>query len=696
MIEYIHEGIDAQKIIAADVQRKRILDRQANPFVWFMGRVQNKLIGKNPIIEMRPFYLAEELGIVFQIDHQKRYKKIYSVRGWIFQKEEKSIVIRVSDSKKRSIPFYLKTEVRDDAERAFNRKEGTVLGFCIYVNCNGHKVDELNLEFEVEGIFTAYKPDFEEYQECDLIGPEYYVKALDLQLSIRELKMQKRVKFRYNPMISVIVPLYNTPLDYLQEMIDSVLNQSYSNIQLCLADGSSKEDVEIFVRQRYGKNRKVLYKRLKDNKGISENTNAAYQMATGDFIMLCDHDDIVMPNACYEMVKVINQEQDVDIVYTDEDKVAMDGIYYFGPHYKPDFNLAFLRDNNYICHVFLVRKSLADKLDGPELKEYDGAQDFDFILRCAEKAEKICHIPKVLYHWRCHPLSTAMNPQSKLYAYEAGKKAVIDSYRRNGIDADVEMTRYYGRYHSRFKVKDTPSVRIIIWGDDTERLHKNADILGEYTSYSNYDVVCVDGISCNKDSFFPDFKGLQKLNEEISGIKDGYCVLLYQDTMFMQDSWLEEMLGYCNLENYGICGAKIITDDRYIYSCGQYIDHEGNVCEEMHGLSMADTSAMGRAESSREVSSISIHGMMFRVSLWNKIGGFNPEFGSCAVADFCLRAGQSDIKTVENVYVELGIVSQNSAWDDVSKVSNTLFRKKWNDFIVKGDPMYNPQISYWE
>ena len=416
MIEYIHEGIDAQKIIAADAQRKRILNRQANPFAWFMGRVQNKLIGKNPIIEMRPFYLAEELGIVFQIDHQKRYKKIYSVRGWVFQKEEKSIVIRVSDSKKRSISFYLKTEVRDDAERAFDRKEGTVLGFCLYVNCNGHKVDELNLEFEVEGSFTSYRPVFEEYRECDLIGNEYFVKALDLQPSLKELKMQKRVKFRYNPMISVIVPLYNTPLDYLQEMIDSVLNQSYSNIQLCLADGSSKEDVEIFVRQRYGKNRKVLYKRLKDNKGISENTNAAYQMATGDFIMLCDHDDIVMPNACYEMVKVINQEQDVDIVYTDEDKVAMDGIYYFGPHYKPDFNLAFLRDNNYICHIFLVRKSLADKLDGPELKEYDGAQDFDFILRCAEKAEKICHIPKVLYHWRCHPLSTAMNPQSKLYA----------------------------------------------------------------------------------------------------------------------------------------------------------------------------------------------------------------------------------------------------------------------------------------
>ena len=195
--------------------------------------------------------------------------------------------------------------------------------------------------------------------------------------------------------------------------------------------------------------------------------------------MLCDHDDTIALNTLYEMTKAVNENPEIDVIYTDEDKVTMDGKHYFEPHFKPDFNLDYLRSTNYICHIFVVKKTIVDEV-GTLRSKYDGAQDYDFILRCCEKAKVIHHIPKVLYHWRSHPASTAGNPESKLYAYEAGRKAVEAHYKRLGIDAAVVMTENYGHYRTQFTIEGQPLISIIIPNKDQIRMLDNCCLL--YTS----------------------------------------------------------------------------------------------------------------------------------------------------------------------------------------------------------------------
>lgn len=196
---------------------------------------------------------------------------------------------------------------------------------------------------------------------------------------------------------------------------------------------------------------------LGDNLGISGNTNAALRMAKGDFIILADHDDTIPEHALYEVAKTINGHPDCDVIYSDEDKLDMDGGALFDPHFKPDFNPDLLTSVNYICHLFVVKRALLDRVGGFR-HEFDGAQDYDFIFRCTENAKEICHIPKVLYHWRCHQESTASNPESKLYAFEAGARAIMAHYERCGIPAEkVEKGVDYGIYHTIFNIQGRPA-----------------------------------------------------------------------------------------------------------------------------------------------------------------------------------------------------------------------------------------------
>ena len=316
----------------------------------------------------------------------------------------------------------------------------------------------------------------------------------------RVLRRQKHASFAQKPLISIVIPLYCTPLPYLKELIESVRRQSYENWQLCLADGSPDDKAKEFLEKHYGREKRIVYQKLKENGGISANTNAAAELAKGEYLMFCDHDDTLEPDALYEIVKAIN-DTDADVIYTDEDKVSMDGQHYFDPNFKPDFNLFRLRENNYICHIFVVRKSLTDET-GMLRSEFDGAQDFDFILRCCEKAKKITHIPKVLYHWRCHMDSTAADPSSKAYAYEAGRKAIREHYQRMGIDAKVDMTERPGWYRSHIKVQGNPMVSIIIPNKDhTDDLELCLFSMSRKSTYRNYEVLIVENNSEKEETF---------------------------------------------------------------------------------------------------------------------------------------------------------------------------------------------------
>lgn len=305
------------------------------------------------------------------------------------------------------------------------------------------------------------------------------------------------------PLISVVVPAYKTPAKFLREMIESLEVQTYTNWELCIAN-ASPEDVAMseVLREYTSKDARVKVENLKENLGIAENTNAAMEMASGEYTGLLDHDDLLAPQALYRIVEALNQSrEEPDVFYSDEDKVTTDLSEHFQPHFKPDFNVDLLRSNNYITHFFVVRTSLIRQVGGFR-REYDGAQDYDFIFRCTEAAKKICHIPEVLYHWRTHQASTADNPASKMYAFEAGKRAIEAHLKRQGVEGTVSHTKDLGFYQVEYPVQGTPLVSVLIPNkDQKDTLKQCLDSVFSKTTYCNYEVIIIENNSQEKETW---------------------------------------------------------------------------------------------------------------------------------------------------------------------------------------------------
>lgn len=393
----------------------------------------------------------------------------------------------------------------------------------------------------------------------------------------------------------------------MREMIASVQAQSYPNWQLCLADGSVDasgnpiDSVERVVAEIAASEPRIRYVHLTENGGIADNTNAALELATGDWIALIDHDDLLAPDALYEAVALMRSgKADYEMIYTDEDKVDMEGKVHFQPHLKPDFNLDLLRSNNYITHFLLVKRSLFQRVGGIR-KEFDGAQDYDFILRCAEAAGAIGHVPRILYHWRCHKESTSENPFSKQYAVDAGRRAIAEHLSRMGVKGEVTATKDMGFYTVHYPIQGEPLVSIIIPSrNEVESLKKCIASIGQ-SSYRNYEVIvvennsdadtfdyyrsvapqenCVDGTTC----FEGTLSGGQRLcvavwkdgfnysalnNFGTKWAKGSYYVLMNNDIEMISDTWLSEMLGTCQRDEVGIVGVKLYYPDDTVQHAG--------------------------------------------------------------------------------------------------------------------------------
>ena len=328
------------------------------------------------------------------------------------------------------------------------------------------------------------------------------------------------------PLISVLVPAYETPPLFLRQMIESVLNQSYENLELCLADGSPSGTVEEIAEEYARKDSRLLYQRLSGNLGISGNTNAALSMSRGEYVGLLDHDDLLLPGALYEVAKALMETEEADAAYTDEDKVNPDLTRHFQPHFKPDFNEEYLLSNNYICHFFVVRRELALKTGGFR-EEYDGAQDYDFILRCTQKAKRVLHIPRILYSWRCHESSTAANPESKIYAYEAGKRAVFDYLKSQNIRAEVLGTSNYGFHRIRF-LSESSKILINSFGN----LNGQTGVKVVY-----YDKACNNSVTIPQDS--------------------DYVLFMYARKVRLSKDFLGELLACCERPGIGLACARV-------------------------------------------------------------------------------------------------------------------------------------------
>lgn len=539
--------------------------------------------------------------------------------------------------------------------------------------------------------------------------------------SQEELERQRKEIWEKGPKFSIVMPLYKTPERYLREMLDSIVAQTYTDWELCLADGSPKgADVSKIVKKYQDKDSRILYKRLEQNGGISDNTNAAIAMTSGDYIVLADHDDAMTEDALFECAKAVKEHPECEVIYSDEDKMDMDGGALFDPHFKPDFNLDLLTSVNYICHQFVVKKELVDKVGGLR-KEFDGAQDYDFIFRCTEAASGVWHIPKVLYHWRCHQDSTASNPQSKLYAFEAGSRAIMEHYHRVGVEAEkVEKGVDYGIYHTIFKILGEPLVSIIIPNKDH---HQDLDlciraILTKGT-YKNLEFVVVENNSTKKETFayyqsiqkeFPQVRVVTWTKEfnysainnfGVHHARGEYLLFLNNDTELIARNFIEEMLGFCQREDVGAVGARLLYQDDTIQHAGVVVGFGGIAGHTFIGLHKAENSYFHRAMCAQDYSAVTAACMMSKKSVFEEAGGFSEDL---AVAfndiDYCMKVRSLGKLVVYAPYAVLYHYESKSRGleDTPEKVARfnrevAKFAKKWPDILKNGDPYYNPNLT---
>ena len=534
------------------------------------------------------------------------------------------------------------------------------------------------------------------------------------------LEEQRKQKFTYEPKISIVVPLYRTPEKYLNEMIASIKNQTYANWELCLSDGSGKDSTLTALLKRYEKEDSRIRVVYNDSQlQISENTNEALKIATGDYIAFGDHDDLLAPDAFFECVKVINQDSTIDMIYTDEDKITMDGKEHFQPHFKSDFNIDMLRSVNYICHLTVVKRELFEKV-GFLNSEFNGAQDYDFVLRCVEQASNIKHIAKILYHWRAHMDSTAENPESKLYAFQAGARAIEAHYERCGIDAKVSQEELNGLYRSKYQIKEQPLVSIIIPNKDhIEDLDKCIRSIEEKSTYKNVEYIVIENNSEKKETFeyydkiqveFPkvkvvfwerEFNYSAINNFGVTFAQGEYLLFLNNDTEIINVDCIEELLGYCMREDVGIVGAKLFYEDDTVQHAGVIIGMGGVAGHAFIGAGKSDPEYFGRALIAQDYSAVTAACLMTKRKIFDEVEGFEEKL---AVAfndvDFCLKVRAAGYLVVYNPYAQLHHYESKSRGleDTEEKVRRfqgeiRTFQYRWADILNEGDPYYNINLT---
>ena len=682
--------------------------------------------------------LIKENLVEYHLDRVEiLYDTMLEIQGWVVD-QRGSVEVTVHQEDASLLDCRISRGRRPDVVERRNLDEEyktQEIGFRISAALPEIKGREIILHFCGDSVTKTYDIDIEELRKQNkpkgflsrLFGKEsvaeggYEAWLARHKVDKRTLRRQKHAAFAQKPLISIVIPLYCTPLPYLKELLESVRRQSYENWQLCLADGSPDDKAKEFIEKHYGREKRIVYRKLEENGGISVNTNEAVALATGEYLMLCDHDDTLEPDALYEIVKAIN-DTGADVLYTDEDKVSMDGQHYFDPNFKPDFNLFRLRENNYICHIFVVKKSLTDET-GLLRSEFDGAQDFDFILRCCEKAQKITHIPKVLYHWRCHMDSTAADPSSKAYAYEAGRKAVREHYQRLGIDAKVEMTERPGWYRSHVKVQGNPLISVIIPNKDhTDDLELCLFSMTRKSTYRNYEILIVENNSEKEETFeyyrkLPDrypkarvltwekeFNYSAINNFAAKEAKGEYLLFLNNDVEILTPDWMEEMLQNCQQEDVAVVGAKLYYPDDTIQHAGVVLGLGGIAGHIMCRASREDPGYFGRMISVQEISAVTAACMMVKKSDFDAVGGLDETFQvAFNDIDLCMKFRAAGKKIIFTPYAELyHYESKSRGLEDTPEKQFRFdkevkrFQEKWAQQLEMGDPYYSPNLSVTE
>lgn len=711
-----------------------------NSLSWKLTAPLRKLIQLyKSIRKIKPIY-NNSTELKYSIDDVHFTANETFIRGWALHLD-RNYTYKITATMNDQVSFcsYDFNEVRADVLQAFdNSVLNVTCGFRIIVPFSIFKIHHLTiynchtkdsitiLMKDIMQQFGITKKNYKNKLEAKLPSVSannpvdnerrYQNWIRDFEPTTSDLKLQKNTVFSYAPKISILTPTYNTDKVFLKELIDSLKAQTYPNWELCLADGGSKQETLDLISTLAAGEPRIKYVFLGENKGIAGNTVEALNISTGEYISLIDHDDVIPPFAYYEVVKAIN-DTNADFIYSDEDKLI--GTKRCDPYFKPDFNQELLENTNYICHLITFKRELYDSTLGYD-GTYDGAQDFDLVLKLTEKAKKIHHIPKILYHWRCHEQSTASNQDSKRYAHDAGKMALEQHFKRIGVPCTVGDNKYsMFRYVSKPMVQGNPKISILIPNKDgINYLSKCITSILERTTYNNYEIVIIENNSTTTEifeyykeiekderirviQFETDFNYSKINNFGVTHCTGEYILFLNNDIEVITPDWLENMLGHCQRDGIGAVGAKLYFENNTLQHGGVVIGMHG-IADHIHAtLPRSEPGYFAHAFLTRDASAVTAACIMISAKVFAEVGGFDEKLKvAFNDIDLCLRIVSAGYRIVWNAETELyHYESVTRGYDDTSEKHKRLINeckyigKRWEKILSEGDKMYNPNLS---
>lgn len=535
------------------------------------------------------------------------------------------------------------------------------------------------------------------------------------------IKMTETIElFRYKPVFSIIMPVYNTPEEFLREAIESVINQIYPYWEFCIADDASPSPHVKAVLEEYqtqDSRIKVIYRT--QNGHISASSNSALELATGEFITLLDHDDTITPDALYEVALLLNRNPDLDMIYSDEDKISPNGNL-INPYFKPEWCPESFLSRMYTCHLGTYRRSIIEEIGGFRIG-YEGAQDYDLVLRFTEKTQKIAHLPKVLYHWRMHSGSTAGGSEAKPYAYEASEKAIQDALNRRGERGTVTgVPGFLGHHLIRYEITDYKKVSIIIPTRDLgDVLDRCLESIFKKTTYPNYEVVVIDNGSVQQETFqvFSKWSSQEPSrfkcyrldipfnfstinNYGVSQATGDYLLFLNNDTEVITQDWVNAMVEQVQRPQIGAVGALLLFPDNTIQHAGVVMGLGGVAGHGYYAMSSDIPGYFGNVVGFNNVSAVTGACLMCRREVFEQVGGFDEQLTvAYNDVDLCLKMLDQGYRNLYLPHVTLyHHESKSRGYEDTPEKKERLKREsniiegRWQKYI-DNDPCYSPHLT---
>ena len=684
--------------------------------------------------------------MIFSIDFVFYRNGRINVRGWAAEKDRRgSITAELVKKNGETVPASVVYESRQDVLLHLYQEGGTeepAFSLTAYADTKENILLKVSLRedpavSELIDIRRIYRSRYSlksflkskdrdtflrEKKYGDLQSDDFYYQKWyeEHKITPAELKKQRKERFSYAPRISILVPVYKPEKGQFDAMLDSVRKQSYENFELCLANGTPEDrELSAYLDRIAKKDPRIRVRHLEKNLGIAGNTNACLDMASGEWCMLLDQDDLYEPDALFEFVRKMNEFPDAEMMYSDEDKIDNETGGHLMPHFKPDFSPARLHSDNYICHLLAAKTELLKKAGG-ERPGFDGAQDYDLVLRLTENTRgPVIHIPKILYNWRVSRTSTSADFGAKSYAIDAGRRALQEAYTREGLEVRITDTDHPGRYVTTPVLKSGPLVSILIPNKDhREDLKRCVESILEKAAYKNFEILVIENNSTEEETFsfykaleacdprirvlyYPDAFNYSKINNfGAKEAKGEYLLLLNNDTEVISENFIESLLFYAMMPDVGAAGAKLLYGDDTIQHAGVTVGVEGRVIHMYAGVPEKDPGYMGRLITSCDVSAVTGACLMTKKSLWEELSGLDEAF---AVAyndvDYCLRLQKMGLRVVYDAFAKLHhYESKSRGYEDTEEKQKRLekemdlLKERWPERMAR-DPYYNDNLS---